>query len=294
MCARRLFFSLSLKGKVFSYKNFYFILIYLIGMPSWSIHRLVLSQALQVVCRELGLDGLDREFLKSLYRGVVEPDKVPDRVVKYRLRIGRSSRVKVSTRIGYAKHHTVDKTLISYYYHLALYYARKENKMLSGLALGRAIHYAQDSAIKTRKYLLVDIHDKVEKELEALTKKLKEDIQELCRDVKLDRKSSSTQDIDALCIGYTQTIEILKNFFTELKQSIDIKKLWKRIWVTRTLKTIVALTLIAIPPLLNIYEALIITIPIAIGVALYRPKLYYEAMKSGIMILKPYSYKTAY
>uniref|UniRef100_A0A7J3QF04 Uncharacterized protein n=1 Tax=Ignisphaera aggregans TaxID=334771 RepID=A0A7J3QF04_9CREN len=263
-------------------------------MPSWSIHRLVLSQALQDVCRELSLDSLDREFLKSLYRGVVEPDKVPDRVVRYRLRIGRSSRVKISTRIGYAKHHTVDKTLISYYYYLALYYARRENKMLSGLALGRAIHYAQDSAIKTRKYMLVDVHNEVEKELEALTKNLRKDIQELCRDLKLDKRSSSTQDIEALCISYTQTIEILKNFFIELKQSIDIKKLWKRIWITRTLKTITALTLITTPLLLNIYEALVFTIPIAVGIALYRPRLYYEAMKTGIMVLKPYNYKTAY
>uniref|UniRef100_A0A7C5XLG4 Uncharacterized protein n=1 Tax=Ignisphaera aggregans TaxID=334771 RepID=A0A7C5XLG4_9CREN len=261
-------------------------------MPSWSIHRLILSQALQDVCREFSLDSLDREFLKGLYRGVVEPDKVPDRVVKYRLRIGRSSRVRVST--GYAKHHTVDKTLISYYYHLALYYARRENKMLSGLALGRAIHYAQDGAIKTRKYLLVDVHDEVEKELEILAKSLREDIQELCRDMKLDKKSSSTQDIEALCISYTQTIELLKNFFIELKQSIDIKKLWKIIWIARILKTITALTLITIPLLLNTYEALFFIIPITIGVALYRPRIYYEAMKTGVMILKPYNYKTVY
>jgi len=257
-------------------------------MPSWDIHRLILLQALQDVCREFILDSLGREFLDGLYRGIVEPDKKPDKVVRYRFK----GRGRVSVRVGYAKHHTVDKTLVSYYYHLALYYARKENRMLSGLALGRAIHYAQDSSVKTKKYLVIDIHEEVEEELEDLAKNLGEDIQELCRDIELDEKPS--KGIEALCISYEQTIEILKNFFTELRESIDVEEMLKRIWIARILKTITALALAATPLLLNIYGALFFTIPIAIGVALYRPRIYYEAMKAGIMVLKPYSYETVY
>ena len=109
-------------------------------MPSWRVHRTILSQALREVSGELR--ALGAKFEEGLYRGGVEPDEVPDGVVKARM-----GRRRTYFYIGHAKHHTVDETLINYYYDLALYYARRGRVLLSGVALGRAIHYAQDGSV---------------------------------------------------------------------------------------------------------------------------------------------------
>jgi len=42
------------------------------------------------------------------------------------------------------------------------------------------------------------------------------------------------------------------------------------------------------------FLALAIAMLMSIVVALYRPKTYYEAMRAGLMVLKPYGFEPAY
>jgi hypothetical protein len=260
------------------------------SVPSWRVHKVVLSQALHEVSGELG--SLRREFVEGLFRGVVEPDEVPDKAVRSRVRVARGG-VRVYSYEGYAKHHAVDNALVKYYYNLALYYARRENQFLSGVALGRAIHYAQDGSIKTRRLLVLDVHDRVERGVEEAVKSIGRDVWRLCRDVKLS-KEASTQGLEALCIAFRKTCELLKNFHTELAKPVDVKRLRKRVWAIRFTKAAIATAAILIALAIESILVLALAIIISIGIAYYRPKTYYEAMKAGLMILKPYSYKPAY
>jgi hypothetical protein len=250
-------------------------------------------QALRDVLRGLGLQSIDGSFLEGLFRGVVEPDEVPDRVVTYVLRFGRGGDIRIGKKISYAKHHTVDEALVRYYYDLALFYARRGDMKLSGVALGRAIHYAQDGAVKTRKLMVLDVHEDVEKRISEAIKSLGQEVFKLCRGVELGKKSSSNA-LEALCIAYSRTLNILRNFFTELMQRPDIERLRRGVWMWRAGKALAMVAAVMAPLVLGSVEALAITLPTAIGLALYTPQTYYQAMRAGIMITKPRGYHTAY
>jgi len=260
-------------------------------MPSWRVHRTVLSQALREVSEELG--ALGERFVKGLYKGVVEPDKVSDKAVKIKVRITRSGRVRVRSYRGYAKHHTVDESLIEYYYNLALYHARRRNAFLSGVALGRAIHYAQDGSVETKRFPVLNVHDRVEEEIEEAIKSFGGDVWKLCRSTKLGREAS-TQGLEALCVAYEKTSRLLKNFFTELAEPVDVKELRRKVRMIRIAKIWIAVTVAIVAVATVGVSGLVIAIPICIATALYRPKTYYEAMKAGLMVLKPYSFEPAY
>ena len=59
-------------------------------------------------------------------------------------------------------------------------------------------------------------------------------------------------------------------------------------------KALAIVVAVVAPLVLGSVEALAITLPIAIGLALYTPQTYYQAMRAGIMITKPRGYHTAY
>ena len=255
-------------------------------MPSWRVHRTILSQALREVSGELR--ALGEKFEEGLYRGVVEPDEVPDGVVKARM-----GRRRTYFYIGHAKHHTVDETLINYYYNLALYYARRGRVLLSGVALGRAIHYAQDGSVKTRRFLILDEHERVEKEIEEALKSFEEGAWKYRRGAESSKKAS-TQGLEALCIAYEKTSRILKSFLAELTKPVDVEELRKRVQMIRGVKAGIAIASILVTLAAGNFLALAIAMLMSIVIALYRPKTYYEAMRAGLMVLKPYGFEPAY
>lgn len=114
-------------------------------MPGEDVHKVILDTALQEVPE---VTRLSKEFLDGLYRGVVEPDKLVDEVKVCRSREGRGKEVREVCSRGIAKHHGDDEVverLINYYL-LSLYHYRRRDPHLSGITLGRALHYIQDSS----------------------------------------------------------------------------------------------------------------------------------------------------
>lgn len=122
-------------------------------MPSWQAHRSIV----QAVLQEL---PLPREVFEGVMKGVVDPDKTPDREVKLRIYGNKG----VSFREGYAKHHGSSRRLVEYYLNLSLYYFRRGDPRRAGFMLGRALHYVQDGSLSRRKFLILDVHE-VEKPL---------------------------------------------------------------------------------------------------------------------------------
>ena len=95
-------------------------------------------------------------------------------------------------------------------------------------------------------------------------------------------------------ISYARTLNILRNFFTELMQRPDIRRLRRGVWMWRAGKALAIAVAVIAPLVLGCVEALAITLPIAIGLALYTPQTCYKAMRAGIIITKPRGYHTAY
>ena len=59
-------------------------------------------------------------------------------------------------------------------------------------------------------------------------------------------------------------------------------------------KALAIVVAVVAPLVLGSIEALVITLPIAIGLALYTPQIYYQAVRAGIIITKPRGCHTAY
>jgi len=74
----------------------------------------------------------------------------------------------------------------------------------------------------------------------------------------------------------------------------DIERLRRGVWMWRAGKALAIAVAVVAPLALGSVEALAITLPIAIGLALYTPQTHYQAMRAGIMITKPRGYHTAY
>jgi len=252
-------------------------------MPSWRVHRRLLSHALRAVSAD-ELKALGGEFMRGVFIGVVEPDEVPDKVTKLTVSVSRRGYTKVRTRKSYVRHHTADTALIEYYYNLALYYARRGRNRLAGVALGRAIHYAQDSAVRTKKYLIFNVHDDVEKVMDSVLLATGGSLHSLCRNVD---KESSADAVEALCIAFKKTLAILTSFFRELSTPVDVEKLRKRVLKIRIAKACVALAGFATAVILQSWLVYGLSLIVAIALALYKPRTYIEAMKAGLMVVKP-------
>lgn len=130
-----------------------------------------------------------------------------------------------------------------------------------------------------------------------------ERILDLCRTTVITDKNVISTTRGALCVALNKSVELLERFIDEYRRPIDINSLDKKVKRVRRMKIltfITALTLIAmtlsliIEPARALLLAMVLAFFLGIFIATHRPKVHYEAMRAGLMIIKPEKYRPAY
>lgn len=215
---------------------------------------------------------------------MVAPDVEIDYLVATRCR------KKCRTRLVRVPHHGhTPWGLVEYYYNLACFYKSRGDLAAAGDALGRALHYLHDTAVKTRKWLILDVHDEVEREMEKLASSLPE----VCRGVE---GKKSTDAREALCLAYNRTLGLVAQFLQErLPTAEEARRLLKR---GRLKKAAVfsaawgaAAVLYATTPLSVL--ALVGAAVASFLLAGWTPREYILAMRGGATVVRPYGYRPA-
>ncbi len=178
----------------------------------WRTHTKVLKLVLEIA----GID-LDRELIRGLFKGIVEPDTLPDYDIKRKRFVKQHDRSIIK--------------LVKYYLKLAIYLYNRGEIEKAGIALGRAIHYAQDLVLKRRAYIIFDIHDKLEKEIDKYCMKIDRNFVLNCIE---ERPRRSNKPEDALCYAISITYRLLKAF----REGIDRKNLLRKFIIPLTVTTI--------------------------------------------------------
>jgi len=198
----------------------------------WRSHIHILKSVLETT--EI---KLDERVLRGLFKGIVEPDLRPD-YDKHRKRP--------------VKQH--DKTvikLVKYYLQLAIYLYYRGELEESGRALGRAVHYAQDLVLKRRKFLILDVHDNIERRIDELCRNIDIDIVRECIS-KRPRRSNNPYDV--LCSAIAVTYRILNTFV----ENVNRRKILARVTVALSSASIAAIVM-----LLGVYavSSIIVFVP---------------------------------
>jgi len=243
----------------------------------WSSHKLITLKILSMINY-----SFDKNFLKGLFQGVVEPDKLLDFIKGERL-------------VPVKQHDGINYTLVKYYLHLALYFYRKGDTYSSGRALGRALHYVQDGVIKRRRWLR-DVHEDIENSIDFLVRNELQNIINNCIKVKVKVSSNPRE---ALCSAVAESYNVLSWFIHELENPLDARKLLRRLKTIKFLKytvsTFLACLLLAIYAtyLVSAFPLTPIIIVAIIVTSLYKPKTYWNAFKMGLIKIKLLTYRTA-
>jgi len=180
-------------------------------VPGEEVHKVILDATLNDVPEVM---RFGKEFLDGLYRGVVELDKVPDEVEVCR---GKDEKRRCSKKP--AKHHggndEVVNKLIEYYYLLSLYYYKRNDPYISGISLGRTLHYIHDSSFM---YTGVAEHNVQEERMRKIVTG-DTNIKDLCRNVDVESKTTSSDVIEPLCIMYRRSVDTLKQFINDVSKT---------------------------------------------------------------------------
>ncbi|MEM4793230.1 MAG: hypothetical protein QXS00_09970 [Pyrobaculum sp.] len=233
-------------------------------MPSWRTHRAIVKAAWP--------PELPRgELLRGILRGVVEPDIEADLVTRCRKKRCREAR---------APHHDPPEALVRWYYDLAHFFRARGDMYSAGRALGRALHYLHDGAVKTKKWLLLNVHDDVEAQMDQLASQLPH----ICNGAKHRR---SNNPVEALCHAYALTSALLRQFAADaispqVGAYYKARGRRKKIYATSAVVVAAVATAVAMP-----YAALV---PAAVGllaISFWTPRDYVLAMRGGAMCLRP-------
>jgi hypothetical protein len=185
-------------------------------MPGEDAHRFILDAALHGVPE---VRGLGSGFLEGLYRGVVEPDKVVDEVEVCSDGMERKAckrePIKDYTDSEYLKE------LIDYYYVLSIYYYRRGDPHLSGIALGRALHYVHDNTLV---YTGVGERGVQEERIREIIGR-GVDIGSLCRDADIELGTKSSNLVEPLCAMYKSSIDMLRQFTREISKTLTSEEI---------------------------------------------------------------------
>jgi len=157
----------------------------------WKTHIKILKLVLQY----LNIN-IDKEFLRGLFRGIVDPDIRHD--------------IDIKNRKIVKQHSENVKKLIKYYTQLSIHLYLRGRREDAGISLGRAIHYAHDMLLKTRKYLILDIHDKIEYEIDRECNNVDMRFVKECIEKSSIKKSNDPYKV--LCSSIKMTYVILKYF----------------------------------------------------------------------------------
>jgi len=99
-------------------------------------------------------------------------------------------------------------SLVEYYFNFACFYRARGDLHAAGRALGRALQYIHDGAVKTTR----DGHDKIEREMDELVDKLSD----LCKNEAVKRSNTA---VDALCFAYLESRQLIERFMAEPQPS---------------------------------------------------------------------------
>ncbi len=231
----------------------------------WSCHREITLRAIERIRVKF-----PESFINGLLKGCVEPDKEPD----YRVIMYRRKRRAVTKRIPVA-HHDVPKTrvdnidrsiLVDYYVRLAVYYYVNSIYDKAGRALGRALHYVQDSVLPSLGSKYKFIHDDIEKLIEEYV------------EGKTRVQAESARRLAERALE--ESVKILTRFINEVNSAISYKENIKHKIKTLKIINVLGTTLSVVNILLAIgiaaaYSTIsglaefLITEPLFIGLALW-------------------------
>jgi hypothetical protein len=243
--------------------------MYRASVPSWRVHR---TLALQTSAR------LPKEVVKGLLRGVVEPDIAADRKVVCRRR---------RCRVVNVRHHAgVPWDLVKYYFNLACFYRARGDLYMAGVALGRAMHYIHDGAVKATG----DAHDEIEKEMDELVKKLPD----LCRNELAKRTNKAAE---ALCTAYLKSVQLVEWFAAEPQppRKEALKALWRgraKRWWPAAVFAMVFTSPLVVPPI-AFFVGFLFALFWFLAVWTWMPEEYVVAMRGGAACVKPRGYLPA-
>jgi hypothetical protein len=216
--------------------------------------------------------------VKGLLKGVVEPDIAADRKVVCRR--GRCRAVKVRHHAG------VPWDLVKHYFNLACFYRARGDLYMAGVALGRAMHYIHDGAVKATG----KAHDEIEREMDELVKKLPD----LCRDGLAKRANKAAE---ALCTAYLKSGQLVEWFTTEpqppRKEALKALRRGrvKRWWPAAAFAVVFTSFFVAPPIVFSI--GFLLTLLWLMAVWNWVPEEYVVAMRGGAACVKPRGYLPA-
>lgn len=264
-------------------------------MPSEIVHVNITKAAMTELRRRPG-GTIVEEISEGILKGVVDPDKTPDTCIVVR-RPGshpdfyRDAEARVD-------HYRPNAPLVDYYLDLSLYHLRKENdRFKAGFMLGRALHYVQDESFKR-------VISKYSGELATSPER----IIDLCRVTFVGGRKESSIPEEAICIALKRSIELLEKFVKEYRKPVDVHELERKLRMMRLMKIIAFFALSALiglklpdiliqhgmPAQLAAFIAVFAIIYIGVVIAAFRSGIYREAMRAGMMIIKPRNYEPAY
>jgi hypothetical protein len=182
------------------------------------------------------------------------------------------------------RHHAgVPRGLVEYYFNLACFYRARGDLHAAGRALGRALHYIHDGAVKTRRWLLFNVHDEVEQEMERLVDALPD----LCLGVTARRSNKAAE---ALCFAYVESRRLVERFISE---PLPTRKAARgALWRGRAKKWGLAAAALAVGAAAGFPAALLGFLTGAVFL-LWRPGEYVAAMRGGVACVKPRRYVPA-
>jgi len=237
---------------------------------------------------------LPEEFVRGLLRGAVEPDELPDyrRITITRRRRRRVYTYTIEKRVP---HHDIPGTsvddvarsdLVRYYRCLAAFLFRRGQYYESGRALGRALHYIQDSVLPG------DVHH--------------EEIEHLIDRYLRSREVRSPDVVKMVELALERTIELLQDFVNDITQKVDsnyVENIRRKVLKFKILKIL----LCALPPLLLfslafssplaafllIFYLVTVEPTVVSWVLSWIPRPYWEAFRLGIIRIRLHNYRTA-
>jgi hypothetical protein len=180
------------------------------------------------------------------------------------------------------RHHAgVPRGLVEYYFNLACFCRARGDLHLAGVALGRALHYIHDGAVKTAGRA----HYEIEKEMDKLVKALPH----LCNGVVARR---SDKAVEALCYAYLESKRLVERFMEE--PLLPREKASRALWRGRAKRwgLAVASFVLSLAAPLPSFAFLILTLGI-FAALMWTPKEYAVAMRSGVICVAPWKYMPA-
>jgi hypothetical protein len=148
------------------------------------------------------------------------------------------------------------------------------------------LHYIHDGAVKTKKWLILDVHDDVEAEMEKLLRALPG----LCADVAARRSNNVAE---ALCYAYRESRRLVEQFVSEpiLPREAARRALWRG--RAKRWGLVGASLAVGLAGLAAGHATALFALVVSAALSLWRPSEYVIAMRNGVTCVEPRRYVPA-